>query len=170
MIRRLAALTVLASAILGLGLGCSSGTSKVEVKVTLDDQPLSGATVVFSPDSGTAVPPSGLTDDKGMCRIKSGNSDSVPAGNYSVTISKTDSFGGTSGDPMKDMMKAGKDGGSLGGKGGNPAGPAMAPMPGGPKGVKSSIPGKYGDAKSSGLTCKVPEETSGVKEFKLTSK
>jgi hypothetical protein len=167
MIRRYAAMAILASAILGLGLGCSSGGKKVQVKVTMDDKPLAGATVTFIPQTGSSLSASGLTDENGLCTLKAGNSDTVPAGEYQVTIAKVEAVSGmpTGDDPMEKMKKAAAAAGSAPKAGG---GPGLGPT--GPKGQKSLIPEKYNDTTKSGLTCKVPDETSGVKVFNLSSK
>src|SRR5262245_21836999 len=173
MIRRFALMPVLGAAMLALGLGCNTGFKKVDVKVTYDGQPLDGAMVVFTSDTGQLA--SGLTDAAGVCTLKSGNNkEGVPPGTYAVTISKIEKPAvDAAADPKAamDHMKnlAPKPGAAKAGPGMPPGGPGAAP-PGGITTPKNLIPAKYNDPKTSGFSCKVPEDTSGVKEFALTSK
>jgi len=81
-----------------------------------------------------------------------------------------------SADPTQNMKNAMKE--NKGGPGGGgPKMPGMPGMPGGAPGAKamgtktkSLIPEKYNAEKTSGLRCKVPEDTGKIKEFPLTSK
>jgi len=171
MIRRFAGMAVLGATMLALGVGCGSGHKKVEVKVTYDGQPLAGAMVVFAADNGQLA--SGLTDAGGMCTLKSGVKEGVPPGTYAVTISKLEKPAvDANADPKAamDFMKTGgpKPGGAKvpgAAVGGPPGGPGGAPT-----GPKNLINNKYNDPKTSGLSCKVPDDVSGVKEFALSSK
>jgi len=166
MIRCYAATAVLAAATLCLGVGCGQAAKKVQVKVTMDDKPLAGAAVSMTPQSGSGQPAAGVTDDNGICVLRSGTTEGVLPGDYVVTIAKFEAVSGMTGDAMKDMMNQAKVSGSL-----PKAGAAGPPMPSvGSKGPKNLIPEKYNDAKNSGFTYKVPDDASGVKEFKLSSK
>jgi len=92
MIRRFAVLTLLGAAILALGVGCGGAGSKVEVLVTLDGQPLEGASVTFNSDKGT--PYAGMTDAAGKCTLIGPTKEGVPPGDYGVTISKFEAMKG----------------------------------------------------------------------------
>ena len=97
MIQRSLALAVFGVAALALGLGCSNPNKKVEVKVTMDDTPLADALVSFTSDTGASA--SGMTDATGMCKLKSGTKEGVLAGDYAVTITKTERPKGEGMDP-----------------------------------------------------------------------
>jgi hypothetical protein len=168
MIRRYAAMAVLGAAILGLSLGCGPTLTKVEVKVTFDDKPLEGAGVTFTSEADAAIF-AGVTDANGVAAIKTPAKNGVAAGSYIVTITKLETFD-TPSDPTKAMQDRMKQapGGNPNAGGFNPgAGAGAKPMGMQPK---SLIPTKYGEVKSSEFRYKVPEDTSGVKEFKLSSK
>lgn len=161
-----------------LGLGCGPSMSKVEVKVTLDGNPVQGATVIFYPEGGemTDVNPSGQTDANGVCFLKTGNKEGAKPGKYKATVTKTSGMQGIdqSANPADQMKMAMGGGGPP--KGGAPAGGMVRPGGGGPPGsgapriaAKNELPEKYSKLDQtpfSGLT--VP--ASGPIELKLTSK
>jgi hypothetical protein len=95
-------------------LGCGSkGPTMVQVNgtVSLDGQPVEGATVSFMPKSGStpagnSTPASGSTDSAGKFTLSTLNpGDGAIVGSYSVTVSKSKITGGQQGDPNN-----GKDG------------------------------------------------------------
>lgn len=83
--------------LLVLAIGCGSGKSPnpgyeyVEGIVTLDDEPVSGASVAFFPITDT--PPmetaTGVTNEKGVYRLLSKTLVGAVAGEYKVLIAKT---------------------------------------------------------------------------------
>ncbi|MCX7699515.1 MAG: Ig-like domain-containing protein [Gemmataceae bacterium] len=166
-----------------LALSCGPSMSKVEVKVTLDGQPVQGATVVFYPEGEELkeVNPSGQTDANGVCFLKTGNKEGAKPGKYKATVTKSSGMQGIdqSANPA-DQMKAAMGGGGppKGGAAGGPPGmmrPGGGP-PGGPPGMggapriasKNELPEKYGKLDQTpftGLT--VP--SSGPIELKLSS-
>lgn len=139
--------------------GCgSSKTTKVEVLVTLDGKPLSGATVRFVPQGGSAGhPASGLTGSDGRCHLQTFvPGDGAEAGTYDVLITKTETQTGAvvaQGNPdemkksmLDQMMKVSK------------------PQPK----KAAEVPALYGTVGKSGLFCTVPPTSSPVK-FELRS-
>jgi hypothetical protein len=73
--------------------GCSRGPAvvRVEGKVTLNDQPLTGAVVTYHPDGNTPgdALASGRTDETGQFTLRGrSGSEGAMAGSYKVTISK----------------------------------------------------------------------------------
>ncbi len=85
MSRRRATLPLLFMLGLSLAVGCgSSEFSTVEGTVTLDDQPLPKATVVFSaPNMPLAT---AKTDANGAYRVETGSIEGMKPGQYTVTI------------------------------------------------------------------------------------
>jgi hypothetical protein len=173
----------LGGALLGV-VGCGTGTSRIEGIVTLDEQPVEGATVIFTPADGNGPSGSGLTNAQGVFQITSGdNKQGLPAGTYKVTVVKTDvkdlgAPADVKADPgktgMELMMKAQKEG--LIKKSLTPGGPmpiaktGMPFMPGkvgpGGSGPKSQLPDKYAKVGSTPFEVKIPH--SGRVELKLT--
>jgi hypothetical protein len=173
----------LGGALLGV-LGCGTGNSKIEGIVTLDEQPVEGATVIFTPADGNGPSGSGLTNAQGIFQVASGdNKQGLPAGIYKVTVVKVDvKVVGTpddlKADPSKTgvelMMKAQKEG--IIKKSPNSGGPipitkgGMPFMPGkvglGGSGPKSQLPDKYAKVSSTPFEVKIPH--SGRVELKLT--
>jgi hypothetical protein len=101
-------------AALALGVcGCSPKTVKVVAVVTLDGQPVEGATVKLVPEEGsTGEPASGLTGKDGSCRLQTYSpGDGVVPGEYKVSVSKTESLAAErpntkDRDAMKKLMMA----------------------------------------------------------------
>jgi hypothetical protein len=154
-------------ALLLLGLmclvGCGGAKSKtypVEGTVTLDDVPVEGATVTFNPITEGAVIATGRTDDKGVFHLTTYTSgDGAVAGEYAVTISKTEVKAGTNETDMKNMtpeqrMKENAKMMERVGKG--EAGGQMAKS-------KNALPEVYAKADSSQLKAKVPLQDNKVK-------
>ena len=70
-----------------LGLAGCGGPVEVQGKVTMNGQPLSGATVVFVPEGGG--PEAGAqTDEEGSFRLNGTRGDGTLAGEYRVIVSK----------------------------------------------------------------------------------
>src|SRR5262245_32233134 len=67
-----AALLVAAATLLFTSAGCGPSMSKVECKVTLDGQPVEGATVTFNPVEKGGLAASGFTDSNGVCVMRTG--------------------------------------------------------------------------------------------------
>lgn len=140
---------------LGLGtlVGCGSASagpraeSLVPVKgcVTLDNKPLEGAVVIFSPQGANMADGAvGTTDAQGNYEATAGGATGAPVGPYKIMISRLV-------DPAGKTVIATLD---------NP--PANL-------GAIESMPGKYSDHTKSTLKCTVAPG-GGTFDFKLTSK
>lgn len=137
-----------------LAVGCQPAgpshppTFGVTGKVTLDGNPVEGATVTFVPGQ-TGDPAVGTTDASGTYSLKSfGSEDGATPGEYKVTVTKYDfaeaaggGGGGTDGEMPADYGGAAPD--SAGGDGG-----------------KNALPAKYASAAESGFTATVTEDAS----------
>lgn len=134
--------------------GCSGteavpGIVRVTGEVTLNGDPVEGATVTFQPE-GAARAASGRTDAKGAFKLTTLNpGDGALPGNYKVMISKvedTDPAHQMSAEEFTAMVSGGK----------RP--PSGATRPGKKAenvGLKYHVPQKYMDANKSGLTATV---------------
>lgn len=140
-------------------LGCGSGPddlNPVTGVVTLDGEPLAGATVSFSPVSeGSGRPAVGTTDEQGVyqltdMRFTQAGPGAAP-GKYHVTISKTSVAEESL--PEEDDPNYGDlpDPTSTG------------------TGVESLVPEKYTDRSSSGLTATVESGANENVDFELTT-
>ena len=142
-----------------VSVGCSGATGPktepVSGAVTLDGQPLAGATVVFSPSGGEGKAASGVTDASGNYKLTTTNAgDGAVLGSYQVAITKTegssinvDLTGLSQEEAMKKSMEAYYSSDQYKKQGSKDAAAAVD--------VKSAVPAKYGDAKTSGLTADV---------------
>lgn len=113
---------------------------RVEGRVLLDDAPLAGATVAFSPVSPSgALPATGVTDSAGafvLTTVQGGRSGAgAMIGEYLVSVTKV-------------RMQAVSESGPTRPSGGDPGPPAAAVM-------ISEIPEAYGDRNRSGLRATV---------------
>jgi len=83
------------SFLVSLSAGCGSDFCVVSGKVTIDDLPAPGITVLFSPKTeGVGHPAVGVTDDDGVYKLQtaSGKADGgTTQGKYVVTFSKLES-------------------------------------------------------------------------------
>jgi hypothetical protein len=86
--------------------GCGGGAKyyPVEGVVTVDNEPLEGAMVHFTSDTGVAA--SGMTNANGKFKLITGSNDGVPAGTYKVMVKKApaqqaDNNGSASGEDMR---------------------------------------------------------------------
>jgi hypothetical protein len=177
------ALLAAAAVIPFLGVGCGPKTSKVECKVTLDGTPVEGAQVTFLPADKDGLQAIGLTDSNGVCVVRTGDRDSVRAGKYKVTVTKTKQLTGVDPNesPTQQMEKAMKSNRAssmpgTGAPGGGAGGPRMpgGMMPGagggagnqqGPSGFnrENELPLVYGDAGKTPFEVTVPPSDQPVK-------
>ena len=140
-----------------LSIGCTGTTGPktepVSGVVTLDGNPLDGANVVFSPSGGGGKAAAGTTDSSGNYKLTTQNpSDGAVVGSYQVSITKVegsapavDLSGLSEQEKMKKSMEAYYSSDRFKKQGGKAGGPE----------VKSLVPAKYGDPKTSGLTAEV---------------
>lgn len=145
---------ILPAAILTLTIGCGGGNdaNPVEGRVTLDGNPLSGATVVFSPADGSSDGASGITDENGvytLFRAIGGDvGEGAVAGDYVVTVSKAPvATGNAAASGSSDAM----------------------PNPTASTAAKSEVHTKYNRAETSGLTATVVDGTNNDINFELLS-
>ncbi len=118
-------------------------TKPVSVTVTYKGAPVEGATVTFVDSGDPPTPSYGLTDAQGVAKLKTSYAEGAVVGTHQVTITKTQSEGGSTADQDS---------------------PDYNPDPP-PSVVKSVIPMKYESKLTSGLTADVKE--SGPNEFKF---
>lgn len=159
-------------------LGCGPSYVVVVGVVTMDGQPIEGATVVFTSDDGTKTAV-GISDATGNFTLSGDGKPGVIPGSYKVTVSKSAMVAGMSpsamaegskadNDMVKTMMK-GKAAGS--GKAGPPTsspvvgGKAAAPLGGI---SKNEIPAIYALPNTSPLGQTVP--SPGPVKIELKSK
>ncbi len=124
-------LTASALLMLFFGSGCGGGTTMVPVsgRVTLDGQPVEGASVMLHPQ-GEGRPATGLTDARGEFQLTTVEEfDGAMLGAYRVTVSLVRPRG----DVDYDTAEAGFDEMSL----------------------EYVVPQRYGDRETSGLTAQV---------------
>jgi hypothetical protein len=138
-----------------LATGCSK-TAAVKGRVTLDGQPVSGATVLFvpaAPDRGR--PASAQTDDDGNFRLMTYRSeDGAVPGEYRIVVSKTEAF------PAPDPKHTGKQ----------RALDRLA-RDASRKKAKRLIPAIYSDPAQTTLRCTVPPpDTLNVELFSKSSR
>ena len=161
MVRRSVSLGVVLVFVASLA-GCPAGGAKpvpAKGKVLLNDQPVAGATVTFSPKTtGQGNMATGTTDSNGEFSLASGTAPGALPGEYRVAVSKTS--GGMAvegGAKPEDMMKMMKD----------KMGPTGKPKPSAKP--KSELPEKYANPDTSGLSFTVTTDAAkNVFEIKLT--
>lgn len=181
-----AAILVGAAALPFVGVGCGPSYHKVEVKVTLDGEPVEGATVSFLPDGDSkALQASGSTNAQGIAVLKTVDKDGVRAGKYKVTVSKVkgaaegmDDPNMSAADKMKKALDKSKEQGGAGPGGGGPppgmkmpggmmpgGGGAGAAGPGGNMGFRREelLPPNYSDAGKTPFSVTVPVSDQPVK-------
>lgn len=147
-------------------LGCSGSDrpalAKASGKVTLNGEPVSGATVMFLPAKGGRAA-SGVTDANGVYRM-SGYDDpelGVAVGEHRVSVSK---IGGEGAFALAPAAPASED----------PNANLVSPIafqaedPLNPPKIEYLVPQKYGNPESSGLTVTVPAEGSDQLNLELT--
>jgi hypothetical protein len=153
--------------LLALVTGCGGdglGTVPVTGTVTLDGQPVEGATVTFTPASetaGTDRSAVGLTDASGKYSLNAtGGGEGAVPGTYSVTITKVEGHeaeapAASQEEAMKKMQEQAAQGGSA----------ALMPKP---TVMKHLLPEKYSAPGTSGFKAEV-KSGSNVFDFPLTS-
>jgi hypothetical protein len=138
--------------------GCGPSLVKTEGVVTLDGQPVEGATVMFVSEDGNRSY-TGFTDAAGKFSLASGEKPGATAGTYKVTVMKTPKVAGAEsmapGNPdyLKHMAKESQDAAKVSGPG-----RMMMPKPGGGTAVKSELPAVYATTATTPLTAKVPSD------------
>jgi len=148
--------------------GCGTSMVKVNGVVTLDGNPVEGATVTFVSEDGANMY-IGRTDPSGQFSLGAGEKNQgAPAGTYKVLIVKTpvipgaESMSAGSPEATKTMAKMASEQSSK--SGGTPLiGMMKAPTPGasGPK-IKSELPTVYAAVDSTPFTVKVPPPAQPV--------
>lgn len=169
--------------LLAVAGGCSKGVSlktvPVSGKVTLDGQPVSGATVTFLPEvpaAGAALAPSsGLTGADGSYKLITMGSgreafDGIPPGNYKIIVTKQSSAAATpdmttmmTNDPAKISAMTNEERDRMRGGGSMPNGQQ-------PAAPKSEIPNQYATPSTSGFAATVAASGAQTFDFPLTSK
>ncbi len=82
------------------GCGGKGGLVAVRGVVTLDGQPVEGASVTFSPEEDSGKAAGGLTDSEGVFDLTTfSEGDGALPGDYRVTVTKTES------DPSMDLRR-----------------------------------------------------------------
>ena len=142
--------------------GCNSQHTPVPVSgtVTLDGKPVEGATVTFHPldDDKEARPATGQTDKAGTFQLKAGNEDGTRPGEYKVVITKN---------VLADTKVKIPDFPDTP-EGRNQRDHFLWKHFGDEPPYKNVLPDRYGDLKTTPLTCKVPGDAP--LHFPLTSK
>mgnify|MGYP000914054542 CR=1 FL=1 len=139
-----AALFIIMSLVLG---GCGEslpGLATVAGKVTVDGQPVDGATMTFMPDASNRdlTQGSATTDNQGAYRVKSGERDGLAPGKYKVVIFKRVSESkGSTGPGLSDIVQG-----------------------------KDVLPKSYGDASKTDLTIEVPPSGTTTANLTLSTK
>jgi hypothetical protein len=144
-----------------LAVGCSRGDRPVIAKasgiVTLDGNPVEGATVTFEPVSG-GRPCFGITDMEGRYKITSyEEGDGAPVGDHYVSVIKITGPGASAPAGTDNSMSLSDIAPPGGEKGEDPD-----------KGTVYLVPRKYINAKSSGLKITVPGGGSSELDLKLS--
>jgi len=152
-------------------VGCPRGkpglkTVAVTGTVTLDGQPVDGASVAFSPKAPDGKAAVGLTDSSGKFTLKTdGTTEGALPGSYTVTVSKTSGGSADSAamQPPSGQMSAEETA-------------AMAKKAeemmrgGGAVEAKDLLPAKYKSPATSGLTAEVKKGGENNFTFELLSK
>ena len=139
--------------------GCGGGNDKYDVvtvtgTVTLDDQPVEGAAVSFSPQSKEGVAAAGTTDANGEYTLQTAGVSKRGAvvGAYKVTVIKQVHTETSSSDKKQ--------------SGGSP--PVMSPSV--TTESKNVLPMKYANPAQSGLEAEITESGPNTFDFELKSK
>ena len=153
----------LAAILVAGACGCGSNlpkTVKVNGKVTLDGEPLQGASVQFMPQEASGHPAFGTTDEGGNFKLTTfSTNDGALPGQYKVIVQRQDVA----------EIEVPKEG-----PGGKPKSPMQAAMEAGRKAGKTrkkeppKVPPKYSDPNKTILREKVPPD--GPVNLELTSK
>lgn len=163
---------IFAGVVTSMIMGCSGGedewtknlpeTVPVSGIVLLDGQPVEGASIVFAPADGAKYPAKALTDRSGQFEVDAfpSKSGAVP-GKYKVMISKTIETTDASLVAAKAPVAADSDAAVEG----------AAHAAGDTSGVHwvNSLPAKYANPNTSGLTADVPPGGTSDIKFELKS-
>jgi hypothetical protein len=146
--RRFCAIAV-ALVMLTAGAGCGKKLIKTKGKVTLDGQPVSGATVTLKPVASDGMSASGFTDNDGNFTLQTYKpGDGAVPGDYKITVTKVEApTGGEEFNQDMDPSKMTDIYKKMAGAG--PKGQAK-------KGPKSLLPAVYGDDAKTPLKCTIP--------------
>lgn len=136
-----------------LAAGCSAprsadrpATQPVTGTVTLNGNPVDGATVTFQPIDASGKAAVGLTDSAGKYALTTfGSNDGAVSGSYKITVIKTETPAPSNGDAAGEYVPP-----EALGPGARPAAP------------KNLLPEKYANAQTSGLTATVKEESNTI--------
>jgi hypothetical protein len=123
-------------------------TARVTGVVTLDGQPVDGATVSFSPKSEGAVAAAGITDASGRFSLSTTSGEGAAPGSYAVVITKA---GSGTGKAWEDPRSRG---GNLSPEDEKAVIAGATGQPGQPE-DGGRIPKKYTSADTSGFTAEV---------------
>jgi hypothetical protein len=179
-IRFLAPVLIALTAAGGCSKGVSLKTAPVSGKVTLNGQPLAGATVTFLPEmqAGAASAPNpstGVTGADGSYKLSTMASgreviDGAPPGNYKVVITKNLASAGPGPGVTADMSEEARmqkmksmspeEMAKMAGSAAQPGAQSGPP--------KSEVPARYGKAEESGLTATVAAGGAQTFDFPLT--
>ena len=142
--------------------GADVGATAVTGTVTLDGQPVEGASVSFSPKSADGRAAAGITDASGRFSLTTVTSgDGAMPGSYAVAVSKTTSSGGPAASgPPPDMSKMTPE--EIGAM-------SQAAMNAEPAVITEELPVKYKTAADSGLTAEVKKGEKNKFTFELTA-
>jgi hypothetical protein len=148
--------------IIAVVAGCGGGrdwppTSEATGTVSLDGQPVEGATVSFFPKDGQK-PANGETDSSGQFVLTTFNvNDGAMVGTFNVSVArypKNDVVGTPGGTPYNPDMESD---------------PILSNKPGGSV-DDNDLPKKFADPETSGLTATAADSGSNVFNFELSSK
>jgi hypothetical protein len=134
----------------GCGEGKPFDTVAVDGVVTLNGEPVEGATVVFQPATGSGMAASGLTNSSGVFNLTTSVAgDGAMPGNYKISVSKVDSgpVEDVSGLSFEEALKKSQEAELAKMKKANAKGELPPPA--------DLLPAKYKSFDSSGLTYEV---------------
>ena len=139
----------LAAVLVGAGSGCGGLPKpvRVEGRVTLDGQPLAGATVTFTPVGTEGQPASGRTAEDGTFRLNSPNGEGAMPGDYKIVVTRSEAISFEGGQPPTDPKDINK---LMMGK--------MERGRGRPSPKQSPIPPMYTDVNKTPLRQRVPPD------------
>lgn len=150
--RTAACFAILAACAFLSGCGGEDGPTFYPVRgtITLDDQPLPNASIIFQPTSGPVA--TGTSDAEGKFTLTTSGQEGAAAGDYTISVTAVEGSNANANMSPDDMANM-TDAGTL------------------PSEPKSLIPAKYALAGQSGLTATVSDDASkNDVTLKLTSK
>jgi hypothetical protein len=135
-------------------IGCSKSFHKVEGTVTMDGQPVVGATVMLMPTGEGGQPGSGITDSSGKFKIINPTNDKgIAKGEYKIVITKAEAEGDSKAPDVNDPTKAFGDlmKGKMDTRKGKPTGPLVTKH-------KQLLNARYAKPETTPFTVNVPAE------------